>query len=612
MATEKSRARRRQMVSGREPQLWHRSGRPDRERPATGGLYGADRQWPEGGDAAPDQVDRRGRAGRQRLRRPALYARDDSGASRRHGGGDRRWGHGLPQQSAGLGHGQDGGQDRHGPGAKLWLRVAQGGGPSVGSEGPQPFRRLCADRQPALRRLGYRPAWRPGRGHGRGAARARSDEGGPAQGLRDPRPHRIGRFRGSGGRGRARGRGARRAGRRRRRRRRRAAAVDGARTMTASALTPGLAHHRPAVHSGRNRHGDALFDRGRPLAAVGGQASDPFRGLVGGHDRPGHGPPEVVVPRGLSAVRRAAGAGADDRVHAAGLYGGRGQELAEPGLHPHPAGRVRQDRPRAGSGALVPRPFGAGRALVMEAAVPGGDDRRALPAGGQAAGPGFGHDHRPDRGRRHVHGGPELARHRRRRRRRRGRHPALRHVRHARLSAQPRADLPRPGSRPVGHRLQHHPVQDRPGLGRPDGQGLWPGQSEPAGVPAGTPYRLHLLDRVRGVRLPGLLHRPGLLCRADPDLAADRGAVAQPFRSSERGGHDGLRGPVHAHQRGDGDGAGAGRRRAHAAAVLWRVVHDDGDDRLRPDPVDAGASLCRTAEGPGAVLNGCTGVRLPS
>jgi hypothetical protein len=127
------------------------------------------------------------------------------------------------------------------------------------------------------------------------------------------------------------------------------------------------------------------------------------------------------------------------------------------------------------------------------------------------------------------------------------------------------------------------------------GQGLRPGQSEPAGVPAGTPYRLHLLDRVRGVRLCRLVHRAGLLYRTDPDLAAYRGAVAQSFRSHQRSRHDRLPGVVRPDQWGHGDGSGARRGRAHAAALLWRIDHDDGDDRLWPDPLDPRASLCRVA-----------------
>ena len=68
----------------------------------------------------------------------------------------------------------------------------------------------------------------------------------------------------------------------------------------------------------------------------------------------GFGAPEMVVRCGLPLVWRADRHGAADRVHPAGLYSRRGQELAEPRLHPDPACRVHEAGSRSGVGPLVP------------------------------------------------------------------------------------------------------------------------------------------------------------------------------------------------------------------------------------------------------------------
>ena len=71
----------------------------------------------------------------------------------------------------------------------------------------------------------------------------------------------------------------------------------------------------------------------------------------------------------------------------------------------------------------------------------------------------------------------------------------------ARLPAGPHRHLPASRERSAGRRLQHHPVEDRAGLGRHVGQGLPARHAGASGFPAGEADRLHLHHDRRGVRL---------------------------------------------------------------------------------------------------------------
>ena len=64
-----------------------------------------------------------------------------------------------------------------------------------------------------------------------------------------------------------------------------------------------------------------------------------------------------------------------------------------------------------------------------------------------------------------------------------------------------------PGGGQERRRLSHHPVEDRPRLGRPARQGAGPGHPEPAQLPAREEHRLHLLLHGRGARLSRLRRR---------------------------------------------------------------------------------------------------------
>jgi rod shape determining protein RodA len=74
---------------------------------------------------------------------------------------------------------------------------------------------------------------------------------------------------------------------------------------------------------------------------------------------------------------------------------------------------------------------------------------------------------------------------------------------HARLPAPPRADLSRPGVRSAGQRLEHHPVEDRRGLGRPARQGLAERHAVAPGVHSRAPYGFHPGRAGRGIRAGG-------------------------------------------------------------------------------------------------------------
>ena len=69
----------------------------------------------------------------------------------------------------------------------------------------------------------------------------------------------------------------------------------------------------------------------------------------------------------------------------------------------------------------------------------------------------------------------------------------------ARISAQARADLPRPRKRSARRRLSHQPVEDRDRIGRDLGQGLSQRQPEPPRLSPRRPYRLRLRDHGRGM-----------------------------------------------------------------------------------------------------------------
>ncbi len=75
-----------------------------------------------------------------------------------------------------------------------------------------------------------------------------------------------------------------------------------------------------------------------------------------------------------------------------------------------------------------------------------------------------------------------------------------------RLPAAPLPGVPQPRPRSAGHRLAHHPVEDRHRERRLAGQGLSDGLPEAAGLPAGPAHGLHLLRRGRGA---GVHRRPG-------------------------------------------------------------------------------------------------------
>jgi rod shape determining protein RodA len=63
-----------------------------------------------------------------------------------------------------------------------------------------------------------------------------------------------------------------------------------------------------------------------------------------------------------------------------------------------------------------------------------------------------------------------------------------------------------PTTDPAGGRLQHHPGQDRTGLGRFAGKGFMQGHAVASELPAREAHRLHSQHPGRGVRLPGLHH----------------------------------------------------------------------------------------------------------
>jgi len=127
---------------------------------------------------------------------------------------------------------------------------------------------------------------------------------------------------------------------------------------------------------------------------------------------------------------------------------------------------------RAGAGELLQfAPGGRDRRMALDPAR-GRADRGARRAGDH---PARSRHRAGDLLRRRLHDlpcGPADALVRRRRGRSGGDRPAGLLLRAARLSAQPRAGVPRSRERSARHRLSHHPVQDRDRFGRDPRQGL--------------------------------------------------------------------------------------------------------------------------------------------
>ena len=90
----------------------------------------------------------------------------------------------------------------------------------------------------------------------------------------------------------------------------------------------------------------------------------------------------------------------------------------------------------------------------------------------------------------------------------------------ARLPARPDRHVPASRERSSRRRLQHHPVEDRAGLGRHVGEGFPARHAGPSRFPAGEADRLHLHHDRRGVRPR---RRPGGDGAAGPDRAGRHG-----------------------------------------------------------------------------------------